>query len=340
MPVTEVTALYLTILFAALGEEFAFFFHDDKDRLLRPAGISRFGKSKGGHLHDDVHDGRVGTIDEIETYLLEICGFEQGLMLQNIALATEALGLGGFPHYAAHRFAWTTSLGFQMRDRTFAQVLHKGVLGTLLMRLLDKNISIPQAVGLDHDGTTIIKPYAPPYYPSMEAAVRAFVASKFAPGTGFFRDAPGPSPWRDPAAVQAGIPEYSEANIQAVIAYCEYVMEHYGQFPANYGPIRTLMAFQAHHIDTAFYDRFYTDGAYTDGACPATSSGGIPIAARRRRERPGAEPAGLGPVRPVPVRGSLGRHRRPPSSTTSTRARARRSCCSTATRAGRSGGVT
>ena len=61
VPVTEVTALYLTILFGALGEEFAFFFHDDKDPLLRPAGISKFGKSKGGHLHDDVHDGRVGT---------------------------------------------------------------------------------------------------------------------------------------------------------------------------------------------------------------------------------------------------------------------------------------
>lgn len=263
VPVTEVTALYLTILFAALGEEFAFFFHDDKDWLTRPAGISRFGKSKGGHLHDDVHDGRVGTIDEIETYLLEICGFEQGLMIQNIALATEALGLGGFPHYAAHRFAWTRSIGSRMKERTFAEVLHKGFFGTLLMRLLNKNVAIPQAVGLDHDGRTIIKPYAPPYYPTMEAAVRAFVANKFAPGTGFFRDAPGPSAWRDPAAVQAGIPEYSEANIQAVIAYCEYVMEHYGQFPANFGPIRTLMAFQAHHIDTAFYDRFYNEGAYT-----------------------------------------------------------------------------
>jgi hypothetical protein len=263
VPVTEVTALYLTILFAALGEQFAFFFHDDKDPLLRPAGIGRFGRSKGGHLYDDVHDGRVGTIDEIETYLLEICGFEQGLMIQNIALATEALGLGGFPHYAAHRFAWTRSLGCRMRDRSFAQVLHKGFFGTLLMRLLNKNVTIPQAVGLDHDGRTIIKPFAPPYYPTMEAAVRAFVDYKFAPGTGFFRDATKPSAWLDPAAIQATIPPYSEANIEAVIAYCEYVLRHYGQFPANFGPIRTLMAFQAHHIDTAFYDRFYRPGAYT-----------------------------------------------------------------------------
>ena len=263
VPVTDVTGLYLTILFAALGEEFAFFFHDDKDRFMRPAGMGPFGKSKGGHLHDDVHDGRVGTIDEFETYVLEICGFEQGLMIQNIALAAEALGLGGFPHYAAHRFAWTRAFGFDMCERTFAQILHKGILGTLLMRLLNKNIAIPQPVALVRDGRPLFRPYAPPYYPTMEAAVRAFVEHKFAPGIGIFRDAPGPSAFRDPAAIQAAIPEYSEANIQAVIGYCEYVMEHYGQFPANYAPFRTLMAFQAHHIDTAFYDRFYRDGAYT-----------------------------------------------------------------------------
>ena len=97
-----------------------------RDWLTRAAGVGRFARSKGGHLFDDVKDGRVGTIDEIETYLLELCGFEQGLMLQNVALATEALGLGGFPHYGAHRFAWTNALGFEMRGRTFAQVLTRG----------------------------------------------------------------------------------------------------------------------------------------------------------------------------------------------------------------------
>lgn len=264
VPVTDVTALYLTILFAALGEEFAYFLHDDRDWLARAAGIAKFGKTKGGHLHDNVHDGRVGTIMEIESYLLELCSIEQGLMIQNIALATEALGLGGFPHYGAHRFGWPRAFGFEMRGRTFAEMLHKGFLGTLLMRLLNKNVTVPQAVGLEHDGVPVLRPYAPPYYPSMEAAVRAFVASKFAPGTGIFRNAPGPSPWRDPGTIQGAIPEYSEASIQAVIAYCEYVMKHYGQFPANYAPIRTVMAFQAHHIDTAFYDKFYREGAYTD----------------------------------------------------------------------------
>ena len=134
-----------------------------------------------------MNDGRVGTIDEIETYLLELCGFEQGLMIQNIALAAEALGLGGFPHYGAHRFGWTRAFGFRMHERTFAEVLHKGFLGTLLMKLMGKNVSIPQAVGIDHDGQPIWKPWTTPYYPTMEAAVRAFVDYKFAPGTGIFR---------------------------------------------------------------------------------------------------------------------------------------------------------
>ena len=129
VPVTEVTALYLTIVFAALGDQFAYFFHDDRDWLTRAAGIGRFAKSKGGHLHDDVNDGRVGTIGEIETYLLELCGFEQGLMIQNMALATEALGLGGFPHYGAHRFAWTQAFGFRMRERTFARSSTRGSSG-------------------------------------------------------------------------------------------------------------------------------------------------------------------------------------------------------------------
>jgi hypothetical protein len=264
VPLSDVTGLYLTVLFAALGEQFAFFFHDDKDWRLRAAGIAGFGQSKGGHLLDDVHDGRVGTIDELETYLLEILGFEQGLMIQNIALAAEALGLGGFPHYAAHRFAWPQALGCRMRDRTFAQILHKGFFGTLLLRLLRKNVRIPQAVGLEREGEVLIKPYAPPYFPTMEAAVRAFVADKFAPGRGLFRDPRLGEAWQNPEQVQASIPEYSEANIQAVIGYCEYVMKRYGQFPANYGALRTLMAFQVHHIDRDFYDRFYRPGAYTD----------------------------------------------------------------------------
>jgi hypothetical protein len=57
--------------------------------------------------------------------------------------------------------------------------------------------------------------------------------------------------------VQQGIPPYSDEPIAATIAYCEYVYERYGRFPANSGLFRTVLAHQAHHLDPGFYDRFY-----------------------------------------------------------------------------------
>src|SRR4029079_18904147 len=92
-----------------------FYLFDDHNG-YRPAGLKPFAKSKGGHLHDDPHDLRVGTIQELESYLLELTAVEQGLMLQNLELATEALGLGGFPHYGAQQWAGVAALGVPMKD--------------------------------------------------------------------------------------------------------------------------------------------------------------------------------------------------------------------------------
>jgi hypothetical protein len=91
----------------------------------------------------------------------------------------------------------------------------------------------------------------------MEEAVLAFVQHKYAQGTGTFRDGGAATAWRDGAAVQAGIPRYSDRAIEATIAYCEYIYRRYGRFPANSGPFRTILAHQAHHLDLEFYDRFF-----------------------------------------------------------------------------------
>ena len=53
----------------------------------------------------------------------------------------------------------------------------------------------------------------------MKEAVLAFVDSKFAPGTGTFRDGGQGTGWRDAATVPAAIPQYSDAAIQATIDY-------------------------------------------------------------------------------------------------------------------------
>jgi hypothetical protein len=91
----------------------------------------------------------------------------------------------------------------------------------------------------------------------MEAAVLAFIEYKYAPARGTFRDGGAATAWSDGRAVQSRIPAYSHEAIAATIAYCTYVYERYGRFPASSGPFYYLVAFQAHHLDPDFYARFY-----------------------------------------------------------------------------------
>jgi hypothetical protein len=86
---------------------------DERNR-FRPAGIGRFRRSQGGHLADDPRSGRVLTVGALETLLDELAAVEQGGILQNLGLMAQALGLGGFAHFAAHPSIWQHALGFRM----------------------------------------------------------------------------------------------------------------------------------------------------------------------------------------------------------------------------------
>jgi hypothetical protein len=256
LPVNEFTALYINILLSAFDDEFSYFIIDERNK-FQPAGIAKFARSKGGHLNDNVHLGRVATVSFIETWLYEFAAIEQGGMLQNLGLAAQALGLGGFPHFAAHPYIWFQALGFRVEEPTFSRIIAAGIFMRTLLKLLGKDLPVPTAVGLEHDGEPLIKPYCPPYYRNMEEAVLAFVDYKYAEGPGTFRDGGEVTGWRDGAAVQSGIPRYSDKAIAATIAYCDYVFRRYGRFPANSGPFRTVLAYQAHHLDADFYAQFY-----------------------------------------------------------------------------------
>jgi hypothetical protein len=63
--------------------------------------------------------------------------------------------------------------------------------------------------------------------------------------------------------VQDQIPAFSDECIAATVAYCTYIYKTYGRFPAYFGPLRTTLAHQAHHLELDFYDKFYQPGAYT-----------------------------------------------------------------------------
>src|SRR5262249_26752894 len=165
-------------------------------------------------------DGRFATVGFIETWLSEFAAIEQGGILQNLGLMTQALGLGGAPHFAAHPFIWLQALGFRMDEIPFSRTIGAGPLMTGVLRALRKNLPVPTAVGLERHGDVLIKPYCPPYYRTMEEAVLAFVEYKYAQGTGTFRDGGGVTGWKDGAAVQSGIPRYSDQSIAATIAHC------------------------------------------------------------------------------------------------------------------------
>jgi hypothetical protein len=86
---------------------------------------------------------------------------------------------------------------------------------------------------------------------------------KFGP-QGVFRGGAVNSEWRDPQQVSQGIPAPSEAAIAATIAYCEYIYQRYGRFPAYSPPFRTILGYQATHVDGDFYERFYRPDALSE----------------------------------------------------------------------------
>jgi hypothetical protein len=261
LPVNEITAFYINAILESFDEQMALFLVDERNN-FQPAGIAQFGRSKGGHLLDDFSGGRIGTIQAVETSLVEAAAIEQGMVLQNIALMAQALGLGGFPNFARHEFGWFQALQFRMGEMPASQYLGAAKWLGLVLRLLGRDQPIPFPLGLERDGQVLLKPFCPPYYPDMATAVRAFVETKFG-SQGVFRGGATNSEWRDPQQVAQGIPAPSEAAIAAAIAYCDYIYRRYGRFPAYSPPFRTILGYQATHVDVEFYDRFFRPEALT-----------------------------------------------------------------------------
>jgi hypothetical protein len=261
LPVNELTFMYINGLLEILNESTGVYVLDERAG-FRPAGLARFGKSKGGHLADNPAEGKVATIALIERLVTEFVTIEQGMMLQNLGLMAQTLGLGGFPNFANHDFAWFEALGFTMEQMPASKYLGVGGIPALGMKLLGRDQAVPLPTGLARDGQTLIKCYSPPHFPSMRAAVEAVVEYKFG-SKGVFRGGECPRPWKDPATAQS-VNEVSDRAIAATIAYCEYVWNRYGRFPALMPPFRTVLGFQAGHLDLEFYEKFYPPGAISE----------------------------------------------------------------------------
>lgn len=255
LPINDLTFMYINGLLEILNETTGVFLLDERNQ-FRPAGLGKFARSRGGHLEDDPHLGRVATVRQVEQFVTEFVTVEQGMMLQNLGLMSQALGLGGFPNFANHEFGWFQALGFRMAEMPVNRYVGAGPIVSFAMNFLRRNPNIPYPIGLEKDGEVLLKPFCPPYYSTMAEAVRAVAEIKFG-ARGIFRDSSATSAWQKHSEVIQQIPATSEAAIAATAAYCEYLWNRYGRFPVYMPPYRTVLGFQACHLDADFYDRFY-----------------------------------------------------------------------------------
>lgn len=255
LPINDMTLMYLNGIIEIFNEHTAAFPLDERAHFL-PAGVGRFAMSKGGHLDDNPHNVRVVTIRMVEQFVTEFVTIEQGMMLQNLSLMAQALGLGGWPNFANHDFAWFEALGFRMEKLRASQYLGTGSAIGFLMGMLGKNPTVPFPIGLERDGQILLRALTPPYFESMGEAVQAVVDLKFGI-KGIFRKPGEAADWKNPETVKKSVPPTSQKAIDAATAYAEYVWKRYGRFPAYMPPFRTVLGFQAVHLDPAFYAQYY-----------------------------------------------------------------------------------
>ena len=174
LPVCELTSMYINVLLSTFDEQMAMFLLDERAK-FQPAGIKRFGKSQGGRLHDNPDDSRVASILAIETIIVEFMLAEQAFMVHNLSLMEQAMGLGGWTHFAsAQETTWFEVLGFKIGSQRLSQIMNAGPLRRFILRLKGADRSYPHPLGLTLNGVDLIKPFCPPYYRSMEEAVLAF----------------------------------------------------------------------------------------------------------------------------------------------------------------------
>jgi hypothetical protein len=174
---------------------------------------------------------------------------EQALMLQNMYLALQSMGLGGWIFSSSVGAAVMPSMGFRLHLANAPEGPFQSLEADSPGR--------PVVVGLDG----LFESYCPPYYPDMRAAVQAVYDAKWGSG-GIYKEDGGPMALKDRQAMDKVVAKTPEWCVEATKDLCQYIWDTYGKFPALSDPMVMHIWFQAHHLETDFYDKYYQEGAY------------------------------------------------------------------------------
>jgi hypothetical protein len=224
---------------------------DDRN-YYRPAGVRKWIRS--GFLNKDIPAplGALGTFrTDIEAYLL----------LQNVFLTTQAMGLGGWihasfasPYLLGHPLFQKESKGlgfrYQIPKFRFRDLFHWGIF-------LPKARANP--VGLDG----VLEGLCPPYCEDMSDAVDAVLKMKYGVNGTYKDSEPFEKIFRDGFAKKYlhEVPPYREETIACVKDICNYIYRTHRRFPAHVDAMFVPgIWIQSHHLDLDYYDFLFQDG--------------------------------------------------------------------------------
>ncbi|MGQ4387115.1 hypothetical protein [Streptomyces sp. SAS_270] len=233
---------------------------DDRN-LYRPAGVKKW--VRNGFLNGDLKLP-LGALGPMRTQI------EADLLLQNLMLTAEAMGLGAWIHASINP---QIALGDPKFTRVYGRMLGFTFV-TPRWRLADLwrwHVPLPRyatlrshPVGLTSpEGEALIAAACPPAHRSMSEAVDAVISAKFDTG-GTYADKDVfariyKEDYGQRFLAEAG--EYDERVIDCARDICEYVIRTHRRFPAHTDAIHVPgIWLQAHHVEDEYYDRFFLNG--------------------------------------------------------------------------------
>jgi hypothetical protein len=188
--------------------------------------------------------------------MVDMNGVESGLVVENLMLATQALGLGGHPFSGGK--GRITMGGEPLLHHAGGEGTCEGLGFTFHEVPSDAPVGAGELVPVGLPG--VFEGHCPPFYESMDAAVDAVVALRWGDRGIFSAPDAQQIPWTSPDIARA-VPPPSEAAVAATKTLCNYIWDTYGRFPATIDPFLTTVWYQSCHLDVEFYDRYYPQEA-------------------------------------------------------------------------------
>ncbi len=268
LPVVDITRQYINGLMFLLTQPEGFrpTFTDDTN-LNRPAGVRKWVRS--GYLNGDLQFP-LGVIGSLRAPL------EAPMLLQNLMLVLQSMGLGGWIHasfsgpiltghpYLERRgirgaFAPEDPSGFIYQEPRFR-------LRNIFNWLTFSDGVRPNPIGFQHEGEVLIEGLSPPLVKNMDEAVDRVIEQKYGEG-GVYRDIDYfERIYKGDFAARyiEEVPGFTDTTIEIAKAVCNYIYDRYRRFPAHADAIQVPgIWLQAHHLDLAYYDKLFRDG-YTE----------------------------------------------------------------------------